>query len=374
MKILYTCSYSAGISGVWNRVENLAKNLKKHKIFILSSDIIPHSTKKSKHYEKKENIEFYRFPVKRKISENSLVFIGKAFSDTIRKIKPDIIDCQTYRHPEATLALSVANKLKIPCIITTHAPFVKPEIRGRILAFFADVYDFVIGKRILNKYSKIIAITKWELPFLRKLGVKPDKILYIPNGIPDRFFVGRTAKKKKSVLFLGRITKVKDLETLLKAFSVVENKDKEARLQLVGPLDKDYGLKLISLIKKLRIKNVEFKPPVFDLDKKIKLFQEADIFVLPSRREGMPQSLIEAMASNCKVIASDIEACRELINSRKGLLFRTGDEKDLAEKILYCLKNPMAKQKKAAKFFAEKFRWSRIAGEMEKVYQRLSRN
>jgi glycosyltransferase involved in cell wall biosynthesis len=93
---------------------------------------------------------------------------------------------------------------------------------------------------------------------------------------------------------------------------------------------------------------------------------------LPSKREGMPQSLIEAMACGNIVIASDIEACRELVKEGKiGYLFRQGDAEDLAEKIKEVIRSyrKMGKVQKNAVKFASGFKWKTIADRLEKVYK-----
>jgi glycosyltransferase involved in cell wall biosynthesis len=59
------------------------------------------------------------------------------------------------------------------------------------------LYDNTIGKSTINKFDKIIAITKWEYPYLKKLGLKENKISYIPNGIPEQFFSQKAKKPGK---------------------------------------------------------------------------------------------------------------------------------------------------------------------------------
>jgi glycosyltransferase involved in cell wall biosynthesis len=65
-----------------------------------------------------------------------------------------------------------------------------------------------------------------------------------------------------------------------------------------------------------------------------RLLQASDVFVLPTHREGLPRSVIEAMATGLPVVASDIPACRELIEpDRTGLLVPAGDSEALAAAI-----------------------------------------
>lgn len=94
---------------------------------------------------------------------------------------------------------------------------------------------------------------------------------------------------------------------------------------------------------------------------------KASVFVLPSRWEGFPNALVEAMACGVPVVASHCESGpgEILLNNEYGLLAKTGDSKDLAEKIIFLLDNP-AEQENYARKAAERagdFHRDRIAGE-----------
>ena len=373
MKILYTCTYSAGISGVWNRVYNLARELikKGHKVYVFSSDLEAGTLKKVEQHENVDGIEVFRFKVKKFGSKNVFLYKSRELKTKLRELMPDIVDCQTYRHPEGNIISKECSRLGISCILTTHAPFVDAKVRGVWLSVLSDIYDLVLGRSALKNFQKIIAIAKWEYPYLEKLGVTSNKIAYLPNGIPSEFFSRKRIlrKKVKKIVFFGRIAPVKNIETLIKAFKLLGNED--IILKIVGLAEVEYKKELEILIEKLQIKNILFEPAVFDLKKKLDVYGGAEIFVLPSKREGMPQALVEAMASSCIVIASDIVACKELIEDGKnGFLFRQGDEKDLAEKLSQVIKN-YSKLRKIMRISKKKvidFRWDKIARKLEKLY------
>lgn len=377
MKILFTCTYSSGISGVWNRVYNIAKELIKrgHEVHVFSSNKIFGTKDLAQSYEIIDGIHCHRFNVKTGFgSKNAFIYSKKEILAKLREIKPDVVDCQTYRHYEGTIVSNECKKLGIPCFLTTHAPFVDPRVRGRWLTFLAKSYDTLIGKRTLKNFNKIIAITKWEYPYLRGLGVNKEYIFYVPNGIPSAFF-DATIKSKtavKKILFFGRIAPVKDVETLIEAFALVRKKNRKVKLCIVGPIEENYKKKLDELVSKLKVKNIEFGPAIFDLDKKIELYKSAEVFVLPSKREGMPQSLIEAMASGCIVIASDIPANIELIKKDKtGYIFEQGDEKKLSDKIRLVIGNykRLGNMGEEAREFAAGFTWKKITDTLENLYK-----
>lgn len=134
-----------------------------------------------------------------------------------------------------------------------------------------------------------------------------------------------------SILYAGRLAQVKRVDILLKAFSTIMLQYPSARLYLAGsgPL----GLSLRKLCTKLRLSGkVVFLGRVRH-DKLRSLYRSSDMFVLPSDAEFMSLSLLEAMASKCAVIASDIAATEVIENRQNGLIFPCGDFKTLTNNI-----------------------------------------
>lgn len=134
-----------------------------------------------------------------------------------------------------------------------------------------------------------------------------------------------------AILYAGRLAQVKRVDILLKAFSTITSQYPSARLYLAGsgPLE----LSLRKLCTKLRLSGkVVFLGHVRH-DKLRVLYRSSDMFVLPSDAEFMSLSLLEAMASKCAVVASDIAAFEVIENRQNGLIFSRGDFKTLANNI-----------------------------------------
>ena len=132
------------------------------------------------------------------------------------------------------------------------------------------------------------------------------------------------------VLWVGRLDPVKGLDLLIDAFATVA-RDSKAHLLLAGggPIERH----LIERIADHRLANrVRLLGPRRDV---ASLLKTADVFVLPSRTEGLPNSLLEAMAVGCPIVTTDVPGCRDLINHRQsGLLVPYGDVDRLASSIL----------------------------------------
>ncbi|MFH1425634.1 MAG: glycosyltransferase family 4 protein, partial [archaeon] len=226
----------------------------------------------------------------------------------------------------------------------------------------------------LNNYNKVIAITNWEVPHLLELGCEKDRIVTIPNGFPEYFLNQKLGREENKILFLGRVAPIKDLETLILAFNKI--KDKEIRIEIVGPTEKEYIEKLHALIKNLKLsERIYFSEPIYDLKEKIKKIDSAKIFVLPSKREGMPQALIEAMAREKIVISSKTDGGKEIVKDKEnGHLFEIGNVSQLAT-VIDSINNSSRKTNEEmqakAKASVEQFSWEILINKIEKEYSSL---
>jgi len=365
MKILELTTYSAGICGVGARVlqesQLLAKN--GHEVQIFSTNFTKGSEEIAPAEDKISNIQIRRFPGTKLGGES---FTYWEFEAAALEFKPDVIIAHAYRHTHTLKAAKLAKKLGIRAYLVTHAPFVPGNnTRSFIAKSAVRFYDSFIGPNVLKKFDKVIAITKWEMPFLKQLGVPSNKIAYIPNGIPSELFTEKKQKSKNTILFVGRISPIKDLETLIAAFHKSNLSD--IKLEIVGPAEKEYLYKLENMIAEHNISGIIFSPAIYDKRELARKIDEASVFVLPSKREAMPQSLIEAMARGKVVIASDNLGTRDLIkNGKNGFLFPVGDSDVLADLLRKTTSRQFPRLEKSAKKSVEQFKWDSIINKLEK--------
>lgn len=378
MKILELTNFSAGGCGVFARVlqESLLLSKKGHEVMIFSSYFEKGTWKVMPLEDKYQKVRVRRFKAKKLGGES---FLKWDFEDEAIKFNPDVIIAHGYRHVHTTKALKIKSKIDCKVFLVTHAPFVeRNSTRSLPAKFSVRVYDSTIGKKTINNFDKVLHITNWELPFLFSLGVKKEKLIYSPNGIGQEFF--RTKKshaESRKVLFIGRISPIKNLEVLIKSMHLITNNS--VKLEIVGPAEEQYLSSLKSLVEKLNLaKRVNFLAPIYDIREKIKKIDSAKIFVLPSKREAMPQALIEAMARGKICIASDNPGSREIISHKKnGFIFQNEVAGDLAKNIDYVLSQKNTNNVSInAKKSVEKFSWDKIIKGLEKAitHDRRSNN
>jgi len=369
MKILEICPFSAGVCGVWGRVKQESLEFSKlgHEVIVFSSNIEKGTNKTAPPTEKFNGIQIRRFSASSSILSKNVKywFEKKHFfelrSKAVKELEnfnPDIIITHLL-HPHSANVCRRIKSLKdrnpkIKIFIVPHAPF---NVKRGFLLNLVTLFWRKKSTLNLDKFDKIILITNWEKKNYsskknKKLGVSKDKIEYIPNGIPEEFFIQKKSEEKNKVLFLGRIAPVKNLETLI--FSA--KKLPKIEFSIVGLAESEYLKKL----NKIKPKNVKIYSTIYDLKKKIKLIDEHKIFVLPSKREAMPQSLIEAMARGKVVISSDTDGGKEIINdNQNGFLFEIGNVGQLIKLIKENIKGNKETQKNA-KDSVKKYSWENL--------------
>lgn len=369
LKILELTTYSSGVCGVAARVKQEASLLaqKGHEVAIFSTHFVKGADSIAPHKETLGHVHIRRFPAF-KLGGESYTYWN--FTKAALAFKPDIIIAHAYRHTHTTQALRIAKKLNIPVILVTHAPFTTGgESRSLLAKCSIAFYDKFLGRVTLKQFTKIIAITNWERTALKALDVPEEKIIYIPNGIPEIFFTQKpSTEDKQKILYFGRLAPVKDLETLIRAFALMKNK--AATLELAGPAEASYASKLKTLIARLNLTHrVIFTPAIYDLKQKIMKFDSARIYILPSKREGMPQSLIEALARKKLVIASNNLGARDLItHGKNGFLFPIGDYHALAsllDKTLSLPPKQTIKIKNTAYASVKQFAWKKLIDQLD---------
>jgi glycosyltransferase involved in cell wall biosynthesis len=140
-----------------------------------------------------------------------------------------------------------------------------------------------------------------------------------------------------SLGYIGQLIERKDLCTLISAMKLLCDAREKIRLTVIGDGPKQNNLKEEALRQGIseQIEFMGFKPDA------ITFLKTFDAFVLPSRMEGIPRCIMEAMAATVPVIVSDIPGNRDLvIHQKTGLLFSPGNSRDLADKIVTLMRHP----------------------------------
>ena len=213
-------------------------------------------------------------------------------------------------------------------------------LTGKAEIFSADNWR----NKILATCTNYIATTK-EIRdgFIERGGIAPEKISLLPHGIDtNKYPQSSSARRRelkisrgvdpdqKVLLFCARVVKDKGVDTLQDVWRILHKKFPRAVLFVVGG-------GLTGLLDELRVLSGELDDSIRvigEVNEPQEFYQLADVYIFPSRHEGLPTSLLEAMASGLPAVTSDIGGCEDVIqNDVNGYRVYSEDAAAFAEKI-----------------------------------------
>jgi glycosyltransferase involved in cell wall biosynthesis len=218
----------------------------------------------------------------------------------------------------------------------------------------------------------------------KAIGYPESKILYVPNGVAvpvkSKINYGRVAQ----VLTIGRLDKQKGIDVLLKVWAMVAAEEKILKLIILGNGPQEMELKRLS--KSLKIgHSVQFKGVVHNVEEYLR---DSDLFVLPSRAEGLSNVLLEAMSYGIPCIATHVGGTPELFGvdrnmkispgeyriAENGVLVNPDDVEGLSQAMLYLIRNGMKREElgnQARLSIQENYSIDLIADKYIGLYQRM---
>ena len=259
---------------------------------------------------------------------------------------------------------------------TTHCPWTDKfrPLSVRVPLFFAE--------RFFNYLSfffcdRIIAITPWEVPILKKWAPE-KKVTVLHNGmdpvlfdkiVPNQYKKKNGLKRKHLVLFFGRLHPTKAPHILAQTAKEIACERDDIDFVFVGP---DEG-------EMQRVKDIAAGTDCIHVLGSIsgkqniaEMYQAADMYVLPSYREGLPLTLFEAMASGLPVIATPVNGVPyEMHDGVNGYLVPHGDVPALRQRLLELLDDIALRKKMGAvnRAKVKSYTWDAIAADTLRLYQ-----
>ncbi|MBU2472671.1 glycosyltransferase [Patescibacteria group bacterium] len=329
---------------------------------------------------KQTNIPYYQINnFQRTINPFKDLFAFFEILDLLFQLKPNIIHVNSSKAGGVVGAAGQIYKFfshqKINLIFTAHGwAFNEDRFKWQIdlIKFFSKITSWF--------YDKIICVSEYDRQMALKYKIAPKrKLITIHNGIDIKnidFLEKKQAQKRligrESPLLIGTIaewTKNKGIIYLIKATQTLELKEKEFDVILIGSGENPDKEKMYDYDKKYNLDNVrliEFIPQA------VKYLKGFDIFILPSLKEGLPYTIIEAMAAQLPIIATNVGGISEMIeNNINGLLIEPKNPDLIGEKITYLINNPEKAQvmaQKARQKAEQEFSLDRMIEKTKRVY------
>ncbi len=238
----------------------------------------------------------------------------------------------------------------------------------------------VLLLNVVRRLERVIAVSEEIARELAEYGFPVEKVVKIPNGVDiQRFYpVGdREAAKRalglygKIVSFVGRFDPQKGLNDMLRAWGQIAAAEPNALLLLLGTGPQEQELRQAA--SRLGITHrVLFVGPQADPRPYL---EASDLFVLPSRAEGMSNVLLEAMATGLPCVATRVGGNSDLIEDQvSGFLVEPGNVQQMADAVSRLLRDPERAQhlgRVARRTVEREFSIERVANRYIALYQQL---
>lgn len=299
---------------------------------------------------------------------------------SVKKFKPDVIHSQLF-FGVGLEGLMAAKLLRCPIIGTNHtrikeffkAGYLNHEWLGRIFTRYMNWY--------YNQCNFVTAPARSFLDEMIKNGITAPS-LAISNPVDMRLFnnsnkIDRAAIRKKynlskfTVVYAGRLAYEKNIDVIIRAIKIVKRDLPEINLALAGHGQAAESLK--KLVAELGLeKNVKFLGTL-NHHKLAELYRSAEVFAIASTSEVQSLTIIQAMACGLPTLGVNYNSIPELIRPENGLLFKPGDDKDLARQIVKILSDADLRKKlgQGAIDFVPRFSAVNIAKEWAKLYSEV---
>lgn len=271
--------------------------------------------------------------------------------------------------PTSIYAVPLARLFRVPVVLSSHLYF----------RFLTSARDS-LALRVVDHLAHRIVVNSQAVRnhLMEDFHIPAERLFVAYNGVEtDAFFPRPEAPPpflRDASLVIGSLCVLREekrLELLLEAFAKVRQREPRMRLLIVGDgymREKWMALRdALGLAETCRFETSTSNVPFW--------MRCMDVFVLPSRSEGFPNSLLEAMACGCAAVASNVGGIPELVeDGRTGLLFRSGDSSDLARQLAVLIENPELRRQlgaAAAVRARECFSMETAARRMRKFYDSL---
>lgn len=260
--------------------------------------------------------------------------VPSVFSRTLRHAGYDVVVDDINKVPFFTPLF-----VRVPVVALVHHLMGRTAFAETNPAFASYVW---IGERPLSvvyRNSLFIAVSPSTTDDLVKRGVDRERITIVPNGVSDRAFDGSVKRNKSPTplfVYVGRLKRYKEIETILEAFALLAREDPAAQLVIAGEGDHRRALE-----KRARATGVGDRiwfPGWLDEDEKWRLLASAWALCYTSPNEGWGLSSLEAQAVGTIALVSDTPGLRDTIaHGDSGWLVPHGSVRELAARMQWVI-------------------------------------
>ncbi len=328
-----------------------------------------------KEHSSKKGLKVIRLKSRRKYKEHCgfgemLSYLGMALPCAAKLHKKERFDVAMvfFAIPSGPIGYYLKKRYGLPYII---------RFGGGDIPGFQERFTFVY--KLLGPFEKAIWRTADALVAnsrgLRELAEKFDRkkeIKIIPNGVDIDFFREAAGEKTEKngcfrILFVSRLIERKGLQFVIPQLAALRKSCKgNVKLTIVG--DGPYRETLEEIAARCGVSDCILFAGQKDKAELTSYYQEADVFILPSKKEGMPNVVLEAMASGLPVVMTPCEGSEELIDGN-GYMTKAEQFGEKLALLAADRERREAMGHRSAELVRERFLWSSVAKQYERILE-----
>jgi len=285
------------------------------------------------------------------------------FSKQIYQIIRENFSKYDFIYAQGFTAWYLLNKTKQNSLPPVAVNFHGLNMFQKAPSFVDKIQYWIFGyfvKNILRKSNFSISLGGKLDYIIRKYY---NNVITIPVGIEKEWIINniKYSNDKIRFVFIGRYEKLKGIEELTKVLKTLNG---DFHFDFIGP---------IPVQKRIKDTRIQYHGQINDEETIKTILINSDILVCPSWSEGMPTVILEAMASGCAIIATDVGAVSEQVDAKNGILIKPGNVKELSDSLIQMLNidrgELFAMKKESIEKIREKFLWEHV---IEKTVNKLN--
>ncbi|WP_162562487.1 glycosyltransferase family 4 protein [Salinigranum rubrum] len=287
----------------------------------------------------------------------------------IKRFDPDVIHLHN-RFFFTTVSSTVAQatlRSAVPTVTTLHLGDIS-NITG-LSGYIARLFEQTVGRIMIRRSDRIIAVSEAVAEYSYSLGGVPERTNVIPNGVDtERFHPNPERTGSNSILFVGRLVQNKGPQTLIDAMPMVLRSVPDADLKIVGtgPMENTLKARTEELGIQESVRFVGYVQSVAEA------MRSADVFCRPSLSEGMPLTVLEAMASGLPAVVTPVAGVPEIVtHGETGVLVPPKNPAELSEAIVDLLSDDGSRKRiaeSAREYVVREHSWETRCDEVLSTY------
>lgn len=290
--------------------------------------------------------------------------------------KYDIIHLHELRSYQNNIIIKYAKKYNIPYVLQPHASTPKHVNKSLI----KNVYDLFYGNRIMQNATTTIAVSNEEAYYDKLMKARDVQVIYNGMNIEDYDTLPKKGEFKANnnitkpyILYLGRLDKLKGINHIIEAFSLLPEEFSEYLLIIAGKIS-EYKNELDILIKEKNLEDKIIFTGFVDEKDKISIYRDAEVFVNPVKyMGGVSITVFESILSDTPVIVTP-ESGEVIEKINAGTLVKYGDITSLKNEIIHSLTDKEMVQIQLAngqKYIKDNLQWKIVSNKILNVYEKI---